>query len=58
MDALRANSVSKIIDEYYNDLGEIYESIVDEDGNEVKLIDQLISKLKVLKSNLNISNEV
>ena len=58
MDSLRANNVSRIIDEYYNDLGDIYESIVDEDGNEVKLIDQLIAKLKVLKNNLNISDEI
>jgi len=58
MDSLRASNVSKIVDEYYNDLANIYESIVDEDGNEIKLIDQLITKLKVLKSNLNVKDEI
>ncbi len=58
MDALRASNVSKIVDEFYNDLANIYEAVVDEDANGSVLIDQLIVKLKAFKSNLFIRDEV
>lgn len=58
MDILRASNVSNLTDELHDNVNDIYESIVDEDGNEVKLIDGLIIKLKVLKTNLSNIDEL
>lgn len=58
MDLLRANNVSNLTNELHDDVDGIYESIVDEDSNGLKLIDNLILKLKTLKTNLSERDEV
>jgi hypothetical protein len=58
MDAKAANTVFKLTDDIHKDIDEIYESIVDEDKKSASKIDAVINKLKSLKSNLTLTNDV
>lgn len=57
MDIKLAEYVFKATSDIHSDIDELYEAIVDDDSTGASKIDEVINKLKQLKTNLQ-SNEV